>query len=143
MNVFPRPENPGEPGNLRGLASRNQAFRHDGRSPLPSVEGPATENARPPAEVEDAGGQPQAWRALDSPRHVGFRPGDPCPDLLTEEEAIRYLRLDLIDIKDRRATLARYRKEGHLRGTQISKRVFYLRDELDGFLGTMTEHNPR
>ena len=34
-----------------------------------------------------------------------FRPGDPCPDLLTEEEAIRYLRLDLIDIKNPRASI--------------------------------------
>ena len=27
-------------------------------------------------------------------------PPTPCPELLTEEEAIRYLRLDLIDVKD-------------------------------------------
>jgi hypothetical protein len=76
-------------------------------------------------------------------RPAGFQPGDACPDLLTEEEAIRYLRLDLIDIKNPDETLQRYRKEGHLRGTQISKKVFYLRNELDALLQKLTEINPR
>jgi hypothetical protein len=77
------------------------------------------------------------------PRHGGFRPGDPCPDLFTEEEAIRYLRLDTIDIKNPGETLERYRKQGVLRGTQVSKRVFYLRPELDQFLKNVTNANPR
>ena len=79
----------------------------------------------------------------ESRREPGFRPGDPNPDLLTEEEAIRYLRLDTIDIKNPAETLQRYRKEGHLKGTQVSKRVFYLRSELDEFLKRMTDDNPR
>jgi hypothetical protein len=74
---------------------------------------------------------------------AGFRPGDPNPDLLTEDEAVRYLRLDLMDIKNPRETLRRYRKAGHLQGTQVSKRVFYLRKNLNRFLDTMTERNPR
>src|SRR4051794_18837302 len=77
------------------------------------------------------------------PRPAGFQPGDPCPDLLTEEEAIRYLRLDTIDIKNPGETLERYRKQGTLRGTQVSKRVFYLRPELDAFLKNATNANPR
>lgn len=77
------------------------------------------------------------------PRPAGFRPGEPCPDLLTEEEAIRYLRLHEIAIKNPEETLRRYRKEGHLRGTQVSKRVFYLKHELDDFLKKMTDNNPR
>ena len=73
-------------------------------------------------------------------------PGDPtqpCPELLTEEEATRYLRLDTIDIKNPRETLARYRKTGMLRATQISKALFYRRIELDAFLERQTDSNRR
>ena len=73
-------------------------------------------------------------------------PGDPpqpCPELLTENEAIRYLRLDTIDIKNPSGTLLRYREQGLLRATQVSKRVFYKRTELDRFLERITDQNPR
>ena len=67
----------------------------------------------------------------------------PCPELLTESEAIQYLRLDTVGIADPGATMERYRKQGLLRGTQVSKKVFYRRIELDRFLERMTEQNPR
>ncbi|MHC4674587.1 MAG: helix-turn-helix domain-containing protein [Planctomycetota bacterium] len=73
-------------------------------------------------------------------------PGNPpqlCPELLTEDEAIRYLRLDTINISDPSATLRRYREHRLLRGTQISKRIFYRRAELDRFIERVTEGNPR
>lgn len=73
-------------------------------------------------------------------------PGDPpkpCPELLTEEEAIRYLRLDTVNVGDPSATLRRYREMGILRATQVSKRLFYRRVELDRFLERATESNPR
>jgi len=73
-------------------------------------------------------------------------PGDPpqpCPELLTEGEAIRYLRLDTINISDPSATLRRYRERRLLKGTQISKRIFYRRTELDRFVERITEGNPR
>ena len=73
-------------------------------------------------------------------------PGDPpqpCPELLTENETIRYLRLDTINISDPSATLRRYRERRLLRGTQISKRIFYRRAELDHFIERVTEDNPR
>lgn len=63
--------------------------------------------------------------------------------LLTEAEAIQYLRLDTVNIADPSATLRRYREMGLLRATQVSKRVFYLRRELDRFLERLTESNPR
>lgn len=45
------------------------------------------------------------------------------PELLTEEEAVRYLRLDTIrGLRNPGETLARYRAMGLLRGTQVSKR---------------------
>lgn len=73
-------------------------------------------------------------------------PGDPpmpAPELLTEAEAVRYLRLDCVEIADPSATLRRYREMGLLKGTQVSKRVFYRRIELDRFLERATESNPR
>jgi len=68
-------------------------------------------------------------------------PGDPpqpCPELLTEDEAIRYLRLDTVNISDPSATLRRYREQRLLKGTQISKRIFYRRAELDRFWQSLT-----
>ena len=73
-------------------------------------------------------------------------PGDPpgpCPELLTEEEAIRYLRLDTVGIEHPDDTLRRYRDQGLLRGTQVSKRVFYRRVELERFLERLTQENRR
>jgi len=67
----------------------------------------------------------------------------PCPEVLTEEEAIRFLRLDTIDIKDPAATLRRYREAGVLRGVQISKKVFYPRRGLERFIEQQMEKNPR
>ena len=67
----------------------------------------------------------------------------PCPELLTEGEAILYLRLDTVGISDPGATLRRYREQNLLRGTQVSKCIFYRRIELDRFLERQTESNPR
>lgn len=74
----------------------------------------------------------------------GGTPPTPCPELLTEAEAIRYLRLDTISgLKNPGQTLVRYRAAGLLRGTQVSKSVFYRRVELDRFLDRLTNENPR
>lgn len=78
-----------------------------------------------------------------TPAILPGKPVQPCPELLTEEEAIRYLRLDTVDIANPAATLRRYREQGTLRATQVSKRVFYRRKELDRFLERVTETNPR
>ena len=67
----------------------------------------------------------------------------PCPELLTEAEAIRYLRLDTVSIDDPSGTLRRYRDLGLLRATQVSKKLFYRKAELERFLGRVTEENPR
>ena len=70
-------------------------------------------------------------------------PVQPCPELLPEAEAIRYLRLDTIDIANPSDTLRRYREQGMLRGTQVSKRIMYRRVELERFLERLTEANIR
>lgn len=67
----------------------------------------------------------------------------PCPELLTEQEAIQYLRLDTVDVANASATLRRYREQGLLRATQVSKRLFYRRIELERFLEKATKENPR
>ena len=67
----------------------------------------------------------------------------PCPELLTEGEAIRYLRLDTVGIAKPAESLRYYREKGLLRATQVSKRLFYRRVELDRLLDRLTESNPR
>ncbi len=66
-----------------------------------------------------------------------------CPELLTEEEAIRFLRLDNIDVDDPSNTLRYYRKKGLLRATQVGKCIRYRRIELERCLEKLTETNPR
>lgn len=66
----------------------------------------------------------------------------PCPELLTEEEAMRYLRLDYKSAEQGRRTLRYYREQGVLRATPVGNRVRYRRSELDVFLKKQTEkHN--
>jgi hypothetical protein len=77
---------------------------------------------------------------------AAFLPGPvpaPCPELLTEREAIVYLRLDEVDVKHPDATLRRYRELGLLRGTQVGKAIRYRRVELEKFLDRITDENPR
>ena len=68
-----------------------------------------------------------------------FDDGTTVPDLLTEQEAIRYLRLDTDGPKHPEATLQHYRQEGILRPTRIGKRLRYIKTELFKFLEEQTE----
>lgn len=86
---------------------------------------------------------PPVYRKEADGRFVELVPAMPCPELLTEEEAIRYLRLDIIDVENPEDTLRRYRKQGLVRGTQVGKCVRYRRSELEAFLARITENNPR
>lgn len=77
---------------------------------------------------------------------IAILPGNPpapCPELLTEDEAIRYLRLDLIDVEEPAGTLRYYRKQGLLRATQVGKCIRYRRVELEKLLERLTDNNPR
>lgn len=86
---------------------------------------------------------PPVYRHDADGKRVEVVPAMPCPELLTEEEAIRYLRLDIIDVENPADTLRRYRKQGLVRGTQVGKCVRYRRSELEAFLARITENNPR
>jgi hypothetical protein len=63
----------------------------------------------------------------------------PCPELLTEEEAIKYLRLDIDGPAKPENTLRYYRERKKLKGTRIGKRILYTRKALDEFLERMTQ----
>lgn len=86
---------------------------------------------------------PASTRRDDEGNVVEFIPAQPCPEVLTEDEAVRYLRLDLIDVKDPGDTLRYYRKCGLMRATQLGKAIRYRRSELDRFLEQQTQDNPR
>lgn len=63
----------------------------------------------------------------------------PAPEVLTEEEAIQFLRLDQDGPKNPQITLQYYREQGLLRACQIGKRLRYTKVELLRFLEIMTE----
>jgi Helix-turn-helix domain len=86
---------------------------------------------------------PPTLRRDQDGRFTPVGPPQLCPELLTEAEAVRYLRLDEIDVAHPEETLRRYRKLGHIRGTQVGKCVRYRRKELEAFLERITETNPR
>ncbi len=68
-------------------------------------------------------------------------PPSPCPELLTAEEAVRFLRLE--DLKDPLDVLYQYRRKGVLRGTQVGRHIRYLRSEIVACLEKLTEEKPR
>ncbi len=68
-----------------------------------------------------------------------YADGTPVPDVLTEEEAIKFLRLDDGVTKKPTTTLQYYRIEGLLKATQVGKKHRYLRTELLNFLKIQTQ----
>ena len=67
------------------------------------------------------------------------KPPEPCPELLTESEAIRYLRLDIDGPAKPELTLRYYREKGVLRATRVGRKLRYRRVELDRFLEQLTQ----
>lgn len=65
----------------------------------------------------------------------------PCPYLLTESEAVRFLRIDQINVKNPGDSLRRYRDMGALRAVQISRSVFYPLPELKRFIDSQIKAN--
>ena len=63
----------------------------------------------------------------------------PCPDLLTDKEAVRYLRLDQRGMDKGLQTLRYYCGKGLLRGTQVGRWKRFIRSELDRFLRELAE----
>jgi len=63
----------------------------------------------------------------------------PCPELLTESEAIQFLRLDVDGPTDPSQTLLYYRQKGLLKATRVGKKLRYQRKELLKFIDKLTE----
>ena len=60
--------------------------------------------------------------------------GTPAPEVMTQQEAIHFLRLDEADLKNPATTLQYYRDKGILRGTKIGKTIRYTKEDLLDFL---------
>ena len=73
---------------------------------------------------------------IPAPAILPGDPPQPCPELLTEEEAIRYLRLE--GDRNPSRTLKYYREKGLLRATNVGRHLLYRRVELDRFLERQT-----
>jgi len=63
----------------------------------------------------------------------------PCPDLLTENEAIRYLRLDVDGPENPAGTLKYYRDKGVLLAVRVGRKLRYPRKELDSMVDRLLE----
>jgi hypothetical protein len=64
--------------------------------------------------------------------------GKPAPELLTEQEAIQFLRLDVDGPAHPEMTLDYYRREGLLKATRVGKRIRYTKSELMVLLDQLT-----
>jgi len=62
-----------------------------------------------------------------------------CPELLTPDEVVRFLRLDVDGPADPLQTLRYYRERGLLHGVKVGKRLRYTRKELLRFLDRLSE----
>ncbi len=58
----------------------------------------------------------------------------PCPELLTEQEAIRYLRLDVNGPQNPAGTLKYYRDRGFLQAVRIGRNLRYPRKAMDAMV---------
>ncbi len=74
---------------------------------------------------------------------IYFPDTSPVPEVLTTEEAIRFLRIDTTSAKKPELTLRHYREEGRLKATRIGMNLFYTKQELLQFLQKQTEWTNR
>jgi hypothetical protein len=65
--------------------------------------------------------------------------GQPVPEVLTEEDLIKLLRLDEDGTDKSANTLRYYREKNLLRATQIGKKLRYIKQEVLNFLALQTE----
>lgn len=74
-----------------------------------------------------------SWLATDPPR--------PCPDVLTDEEAVIYLRLrgPRKSMRQAMESLGRYRREGRLRAVRMGQGFVYRKADCDAFLEAQTQ----
>ena len=69
--------------------------------------------------------------------------GQPVPELMTEDELIKFLRLDIDGPAHPGQTLQYYRDKGLLRATRVGKRLRYQRKEALEFLDRLTDYTQK
>lgn len=69
------------------------------------------------------------------------QPPQPCPDLLTKQEAIRYLRMD--DRIDPAQSFDRFRRRHGLPAVAIGKQYLYRRQDLEQTIGRVVNERKR
>ena len=79
---------------------------------------------------------PGRYERDENGRLVEIEPPSPAPEVMTAEEAARFLRVD--HLKDPVDWLYQQRRKGLLRGTQIGRDIRYLRTELIQFAEKLT-----
>lgn len=67
----------------------------------------------------------------------------PTPEILTEDEAIRFLRIDGLNIQHPKETLRYYRSKHGLKACQIGKGVRFTIGNLRELVNNLIEKNPR
>ena len=72
-----------------------------------------------------------------------YADGTIVPDILTQHDAIKFLRLDTDNIKNPKATLKYYRDKGQLRGARIGNNYCYTKKELLNFIEEATNWTNR
>ncbi len=60
--------------------------------------------------------------------------GTPVPEVMTAQEACRFLRLNEADLKNPATTLQYYRDKGDLKGVRIGKSIRFTKEDLLNFL---------
>ena len=65
--------------------------------------------------------------------------GTPCPEVMLEDELVKFLRLKELGIKNPQNTLRYYRERGKLRPTMIGNRKVYTRTTACEFLKEMAK----
>jgi len=65
--------------------------------------------------------------------------GIPAPEVMTQEEAIHFLRLDEANLKNPAITLQYYRDKGDLKGIRIGKSIRYTKEDLLTFLRNQSQ----
>lgn len=65
--------------------------------------------------------------------------GAPAPEVMTQREAICFLRLDEANLKNPASTLQYYRDKGYLKGIRIGKSIRYTKENLLDFLKVQSQ----
>ncbi|MBN1763689.1 MAG: helix-turn-helix domain-containing protein [Sedimentisphaerales bacterium] len=74
-----------------------------------------------------------------TPQTIYQSDGKPVAFLMTEDELVKFLRLDQVNIQHPADTLRRYRDAGRLKGIQISKQILYRLPDVLEFLERQKE----